>query len=390
MALHSPTNHKECFFRKRHSPREAQSGSTKSLLWQSRKPNITWFNPGPNHIEKHSEKQRRLRLKCLYVIVCMAKCLIKCNRARFAAWNWTGILKNEITKSKACIRNEWRSTRSWAWMQVLVCACQHLTNLSHLGQVQGGPMLLGIFRPPALHRGLFVVQHTGLGPAPGETPGGPGSLACPSAQFWCGVWRAGLWCLFHLVLWQADLLMGKGEGPEEGVALRVGMMGGRRDRTDWRGCELRVRRQAVEERQVQGAIRRYAGARGQTKAQASLHDGKMSTGKTPSTLDTSSTVAPSLFHCCPHPGTLGLPRWAKPTEFVREWKRAALTLAWGGCGSLAGRSGTVTRGGACVMGNGSRLHAITEAEVFYQTGDCSGAARVLGPVPARRLRHHIP
>lgn len=272
----------------------------------------------------------------------------------------------------------------------LVCACQHLTNLSHLGQVQRGPLFLGIFRPPALHCGLFVIQHTGLGLAPGETPGGPWSLACTPAQFWCGVWRAGLWCPLHLLLWQADLLMGKGERSEEGVVLGVGMMGGRRDRTDWRGRELRVRGKAVEERHVQGAVRRYAGAWWQTKAWASLDDGKMSTGKTRSTLDTSTTVAPSFFHCCPHPGTLGFPRWSRPTEFIREWQRATLTLARGGCGSLTGSCGTVTRCGGCVVGNGPSLHAITEAEVLYQTGDCSGAARVLGPVPARRLWHHIP
>lgn len=136
----------------------------------------------------------------------------------------------------------------------LVCACQHLTNLSHLGQVQGGPLLLGILRPPALHRHLFVIEHAGLGPAPRETPRGPGSLAATPAQFGRGVWRAGLRRLFHLVLRQADLLMGKGEGPEEGLVLRVGMTGGRRDGADRGGRKLRVRGQAVEERQVQAPV----------------------------------------------------------------------------------------------------------------------------------------
>ncbi len=44
---------------------------------------------------------------------------------------------------------------------VSVCSeCVHLTfpaNLSHLCQVQGGPLLLGIFWSPALHTNLFVV-----------------------------------------------------------------------------------------------------------------------------------------------------------------------------------------------------------------------------------------
>lgn len=42
------------------------------------------------------------------------------------------------------------------------------------------------------------------------------------------------------------------------------------------------------------------------------------------------------------------------------------------------------------MGNGDGFRGIAEAEVLYQAGDGRGAARVLGPVPAPRLRHHIP
>ena len=125
-------------------------------------------------------------------------------------------------------------------------------NLSHLCQVQGGTLLLGIFRPPALHTDLFVVQHARVGLAPRQTTRSPRSQAGSPPQFWSRVWRAGL---LPLQLWEADLLVGEGQGPEEVV-----MMRGRRGRGDWRGGELRVGRQSlVEERQVQGSLYGDAG-----------------------------------------------------------------------------------------------------------------------------------
>lgn len=128
-------------------------------------------------------------------------------------------------------------------------------NLSHLCQVQGGSLLLGIFWSSSLHTNLFVVQHAGLRLAPRQTPRAPGSQAGSPPQFWGGVWRAGLRRLLPLELWQADLLVGEGEGPEEVVIVGVVMMQGRRGRGDWRGSELRLERQSlVEEWQIQCSI----------------------------------------------------------------------------------------------------------------------------------------
>lgn len=116
----------------------------------------------------------------------------------------------------------------------------------------------------------------------------------------------------------------------------------------------------------------------------------MTAGETHSSSHTSSTVAPSFLHSCPHSGALWPPRRAEPSEFIREGQGATLTFARGCRRSLAGGcSGVVSSGG---RGVGVRCDhaALAEAEISYQTGDCCGTAGLPGPVPAPWLRHHIP
>lgn len=176
--------------------------------------------------------------------------------------------------------------------------------------------------------------------------------------------------------------MGKGERPEEVLmAGVVVMMWGRGGRGHWRGSELRVERQSlVKEWQVQGSIWRDAGARWQTEAWATLHGRKMTSGETHSSSYTSSTVAPSFLHRCPYSRALGPPRWAEPTEFIREWQGATLTFARGCCRSLAGGCSGVVCSDGCVAW--ARWHAAAaEAEIPDQTSDCLGASW---------LRHCIP
>lgn len=57
---------------------------------------------------------------------------------------------------------------------------------------------------------------------------------------------------------------------------------------------------------------------------------------------------------------------------------------------MVGRCNGVVCSGGRGVGVGAGHAAVTEAEVSYQTGDCCGTAWLLGPVPAPRLRHHIP
>lgn len=116
----------------------------------------------------------------------------------------------------------------------------------------------------------------------------------------------------------------------------------------------------------------------------------MTAGETPSSSHTSSAVAPSFLHRCPHSGALGPPRRAEPTEIIRERQRATLTLARGRRRSLAGSCSGVVSSGRRSGGVGGRHAVIAKAEISYQTCDCRGAAWLLDPVPAPRLRHHIP
>lgn len=269
-------------------------------------------------------------------------------------------------------------------MSVCVCLSAFPANLSHLCQVQGGTLLLGILGSPALHPNLFVIQHAWLGPAPRKTPFSPGSLSSSPPQLWGGVWGAGLWCLFPLELGQADLLMGKRERPEEDLIVRVVMMlRGRRGRGDWRGSELMIERQSlVEEWQVQGSVWGEARAWGQAEAGAALHCGKMASC---SPSDASSTVAPAFLHRRPDPGALGPPRWAEAAEFVRQWQGATLAFARGCRRSLTGGcSGVLCSGGGHVGA------AVAQIQISYQVGDSGGTAWFLGPVSAPRLRDHIP
>ena len=134
-----------------------------------------------------------------------------------------------------------------------MCVCE--TNLSHLSQIQRGPLLLGVLGPPALHPDLLI-DHTGLGAAAGQVALPLGSLCSSPPQLWSGVWRAGLRSLLLVKFGEADLLMGQGEGPQEVllagvlVVLCWGRGGGH-----WGGSELVVERQALSEQgQVQWSV----------------------------------------------------------------------------------------------------------------------------------------
>lgn len=140
------------------------------------------------------------------------------------------------------------------------------TNLGHLGQVQGGPWFLCILWSPALHADLFIVQDAGLGLAPGQAPSPPCSLSSTSPHLLGEVRGAGP---LPVVLWQADLLMGQGEGPEGVVVVVVG--GGGRG-----GSEQGVKGQALGEAgQLQSAVCGVVGAGGQAETGAPLHGRKM-------------------------------------------------------------------------------------------------------------------
>lgn len=126
------------------------------------------------------------------------------------------------------------------------------TNLSHLCQVQGRPLLQGFLRPPPLHRHLLVVEHARLRAAAGQSTAECRPSAAAPAQLRSGIWGAGFRCLLALDLRQADLLVGERQGPQEVVVLEVLLLllvvvevemvvvrrrgGGR----DGRGGELRV------------------------------------------------------------------------------------------------------------------------------------------------------
>lgn len=137
------------------------------------------------------------------------------------------------------------------------------TNLGHLGQVQGGPWFLCILWSPALHADLFIVQDAGLGLAPGQAPSPPCSLSSTSPHLLGEVRGAGP---LPVVLWQADLLMGQGEGLE-GVVVGGGGRG---------GSEQGVKGQALGEAgQLQSAVCGVVGAGGQAETGAPLHGRKM-------------------------------------------------------------------------------------------------------------------
>lgn len=110
----------------------------------------------------------------------------------------------------------------------------------------------------------------------------------------------------------------------------------------------------MEECQLHGSIRGYAGARGQTQAGATLHGGRMTAGETlRCSPNASPAVAPSLLHRRPHSGALGPPGRPEASEFVGERQGATLAFARRRRGrSAGGCSGVLSSGGRGGHGGG--------------------------------------
>lgn len=197
----------------------------------------------------------------------------------------------------------------------------HRSHLGHLGEVQRGPLLLDLLRPPPLDADLFVVEDAGLGAAAGQAGGAAAQLG-----------RAG-----RAVLGAREALVRAGQGP-----LNVHPVPAVPSSSRFPGLPAAER----------------VGAGGQAEAGAPLHGGH-AVGVA---LDAAAAVAAPLLHRRPHLGAQRSPGGATARHLIREGQRAAL--------ALAGRGGGVAVG-------------VAEAQVLDQVGDGAGGGRV--PRPPRAL-----
>lgn len=208
-----------------------------------------------------------------------------------------------------------------------------VTNLAHLGQVQG--------RPPALHADARLRATAGE------------AHAAAALQFRRGVRGAGR--RGSAGLGEADRFVREVGGQRRGLRGRS-RGGGRRQASEGRGA---------------GESAGGVGAGRQAEAGAALHgrEGRLRVGRAaPAALDAAAAVAPPLHYRRPHAGALRAPGRAAAGELLRARQGAALPLAGG-------------RGG--VRGPG-----LGQAEVAQQAGD-GGRSGADVPVPVGGALVHL-
>lgn len=197
------------------------------------------------------------------------------------------------------------------------------TNLCHFCQIQWRPLFVCVIWSPALHTSLLLIEDAWLWATTGKTP-----LSSTAFQFWSGVGGAVRWRSTRLR--EANLFMRE----VEGLRWRVGGQGhwGRGGGSQ-AGERRRPWRALGERRQLKGV---GSGRQAETGAALHAREATLHVSNT-AALDASSTVAPPLFHSCPHARALRTPGRATTTELVWARQGPALSFA-GGSGGVRGLS----------------------------------------------------